>query len=234
MSASKIDHKELKRRLKEDELAHFFWGMRDNLNRIFQSNGRQVTLAIGLVVVIAMAFYFWRVKSNSDFLTSQQYYSNAVAFIQKDQYPEALNELNALLKDYSGSKVAMMARVLRGDCFAKNGDYEMALSDYKAALSKLPAVDSLVVRFAVIQTLRSLERTGEALAELDALEKQVQSSITKEQITYLRGCCFEDKSEIDKALEAFKSIPPKSNWYFLAVEKIAWLEAKPAEAINAK
>lgn len=234
MSASKIDHKELQRRLKEDELVHFFQEMRGNLNRIYQSYGRQVTLAIGLVAAIAIAIYFWRVKSDSDFLTSQQYYSNAVAFIQKDQYPQALNELNSLLKDYSGSKVAVMARVLRGDCFAKNGDYEMALSDYKAALSQLPAVDSLVVRFALIQTLRSLERTDEALAELDALEKRVRSPITKEQIIYLRGCCFEDKNEIDKALEAFKSISPKSNWYSLAVEKIAWLEAKPAEAINAK
>jgi tetratricopeptide (TPR) repeat protein len=131
MSASKIDHKELQRRLKEDELAHFFQEMRDNLNRIYQSYGRQVTLAIGLVAVIAIAIYFWSVKSDSDFLASQQYYSNAVAFIQKDQYPEALNELNSLLKILRLSSGDDGSRTAR-DCFAKNGDYEMALSDYKA------------------------------------------------------------------------------------------------------
>lgn len=234
MSASKMDHKELQRRLKEDEIAHFFQEMRDGFSHTYQEYGRQLTLIVALVVVVAIGAYFWRMNSANNFQASQQLYSNAVAYVQQNEHSNALTELNTLLKDYSGSKVAVMARVLRADCYAQAGNYDLALTDYQSAVNQLSAEDALVVRFAIVQTLRSLDRADDALRELDAVAKQAKSPVVNEQVQYLQGCCYEDKNETDKALEAFKSVPVKSRWYSLAIEKIQWLEAQPVAPINAK
>ncbi len=234
MSASKLDHKELQRRLKEDEVAHFFEIIRDDIVKIYEQYGRQVLTVVGLVAVILVAVYFWNMKSSNDFQASQQLYANAIAYVQKDQYPEALNELNSLVNSYSGSQVAVSALILRGDCFVKTGSFENALTDYRQAVGKLPLEDAVIVRFAIVQTLRSLERPDEAIQELDTIDTQTKSPSVKEQVVYLRGCCMEDKNDTAKALELFKSLTAKSKWYPFATEKIAWLEAQAASAINAK
>ncbi|MGC9328750.1 MAG: tetratricopeptide repeat protein [Candidatus Hinthialibacter sp.] len=232
MSSSKLDHKELQRRLKEDELAHFLDEFRDAAVNIYENYGRQVILGLGLIAVIAAAVYFWRVKSANDFAYSQQLYANAVAYLENDQPAEALGELNSLLNDYPSSQIAVLARVLRGDCYVKMGEFNNALTDYRQVLSHLDTEESLMVRFTIVQCLRSLVQTDEALKELDVIEQQAKSNIVKEQVVYLRGCCYEDKGDNAKALEIFKTIPPESRWYSLAMEKINWLEAEQVPAIN--
>ncbi|MBN2327533.1 MAG: tetratricopeptide repeat protein [Candidatus Omnitrophica bacterium] len=232
MSASKMDHKEFQRRLKEDELAHFLDEFRSAAVNLYENYGRQIVLGLSLIAVIMAAGYFWRVKSSNDFAYSQQLYSNAVAYSENDQHAEALTELNSLLDDYPNSQVAVLARVLRGDCYVKMGEFNNALNDYRQALPLLKTEESLMVRFAIVQSLRSLVQPDEALRELDVIEQQAKSPIVKEQVAYLRGCCYEDKGENAKAVEIFKTIPPESRWYNLAIEKINWLEAEPVPAIN--
>lgn len=234
MSASKIDHKELQRRLKEDELSSFFQEILDNVKSLYESYGRQIVLGLAIVLIAVCAYYVWSMKSESDSQAAQTLYSNAVANVQSEQYPQALNELTSLIKGYSGSKVAIVGLILRGDCYFKTGEFNLALLDYKNAIGRLSAEDALVARFAIAQTLRSLGKADEALQELDAAEKQAKSPIMKEQILYLRGGCYEDKNDTAKALESYKAIPSKSRWYSMAIEKIAWLEAQPVAAINVK
>lgn len=234
MTEYKIDHNDLQHRLKEDELLHFVQEMRDNFKIFYETHGRQFVLAVAIIGVVVVAAYFWQLKSFNDAQAAQLSYSNALVFVQSEEYDKALTELNSLLEKYSGSRVAAMAYILRGDCFKKTGEFNRALQDYKTAISKLSVEDAIVARFAMTQTLRSLSQTDEALQELDRIEKQAKSPIMKEQVLYFRGGCYEDKNDVAKAIESYKAIPPKSRWYSLAVERIAWLEAQPAAAIGVK
>ncbi len=232
MSASKMDHKELQRRLKEDEVAVFITEVKDKVKMLYSDYGRQSLLAICLIAVVLFASHFWKAKRMNDFEASQRLYSNAVAFVQQSQYHDALNDLGTLLDDYSGSKIAVMAKVMRGNCYSQIGEYDLALADYQAVVSKLAPEEASMVRLSMVQTLRSLDKPDDALQELAIVEKQVKSPSMKEQIIYLRGCCYEDKNDVDQALIAFKAIPPESKLNSLASDKISILEAPTVEPIN--
>jgi len=232
MSSSKMDHRELQRRLKEDEVAMFFTEIKNKVKMLYTDYGRQTILVICLVVAVLLANHFWKAKKINDFEASQRLYSNAVAFVQQSQYQDAINDLGTLLDDYSSSQVSAIAMVMRGNCYAQIGEYDLALTDYQAVVSKIELEDSSMVRLSMVQTLRSLDKPDDALQELVIVEKQVKSPVLQEQIFYLRGCCYEDKNDVDQALKAYKSIPSKSKLNTLASDRISILEAQAVAPIN--
>jgi len=232
MTPSKLDHKDLQRRLKEDELSLFVEESREKFLYVWSVYGRQIGLAAALLAVVLAAVYFWRVRSANEYESAQLLYGNATAWIEQNKTDQALQELDTLLKDFPGSKVAPLGYVLRGDLRAHAGDYTNALNDYLAALPRLPKEEALPVRVALIQTYRSLGKTDEALRELESLEKEAKSQSMKYQLTYLKGGIYEDKNDPAQALQCYKSIPTESEWYSLALDRVRWLEAEPAGAIN--
>ncbi|HOL94172.1 MAG TPA: tetratricopeptide repeat protein [bacterium] len=234
MTPSKMDHKDLQRRLKEDELSLFLEESREKLEYLWTTYGRKIGLAAAFVAVAVAAMYFWRVRSAADYESAQLLYGNATAWIEQNQYDLALQELDKLLKEHPRSPVAALGYVLRGDLRARMGDYTNAMNDYIAALPKLPKGEAIQSRItiALIQTYRSLGRTDDALRELESLEKTVKSPSMKNQIAYLKGGVYEDKNDPAKALECYKSVPMESEWYSLALERVRWLEAEAVGAIN--
>lgn len=228
----KFDHKELQRRLKEDEIAVFFQEFSTNIKAIYEQYGRSIGMGILVVALVVCASYLWRAKTTADFNDSQVLFSSAAANIEKENYSEAVVNLDNVIQNYSGSHLVPAATVLRGDCYFHLEQYDMAEKDYRSAIPNLPAADAIPVRIALVQTYRSQDKFDEALAELDALEKDVKTHIAKDQIVYLKAGCYEDKNDIAQALELYKSIPSTSDFYRVARERIDWLEAKPVEAIN--
>ncbi|MFB3788157.1 MAG: tetratricopeptide repeat protein [bacterium] len=232
MTPSKLDHKDLQRRLKEDELSLFVEESRERILYIWNTYGRQIGLAAALVIVVVAAVYFWRIRTANEYESAQLLYGNATAWIGQNKTSEALKELDTLLKDYPSAEVATLGYVLRADQRARAGDYTNALNDYLAALPRLPKEEALPVRIALIQTYRSLGKTDEAQRELESLEKEAKSLSMKYQLTYLKGGIYEDKNDPAKALECYKSIPTDSEWYSLALDRVRWLEAEAVGAIN--
>ncbi len=232
MSASKIDHKELQRRLKEDELSLYLKEFLDTSRNFFERYGRIVTLSIALVAVVVLAVYFWNMQSENAFVQSQILFGNATQLVQQDSYEEALQELNSLLNQYSGSEVAPFAKILRAKCYVKTEQYEKALQDYQDALPALNPTDAIPVRIALAQVYRSLGQPEQALSILEELEAEAETESLRAEILYIKGGCYEDAENEEKALEMYKSIPKDSTWKDLATERIDWLEAQAVSAIN--
>jgi len=232
MSATKYDHKELQRRLKEDELGLFFEELTENTKRFFADYGRLLGYALALALVIALAGYLWMMKKRSDFTESQILLGNATLYIQQDKFQDALNPLGKIVSEYAGTAIAPFAYVLRGDCYFQTKQFDLALKDYQAALPKLNPNDAIPVRIAMIQTLRSLGNADPALREIEQMESSVKTPTLKEHLLFLKGGCYEDKNDAAKALEAYKAIPKDSRWRGLALERIEWIETQPVPAVN--
>ncbi|MEW6236749.1 MAG: tetratricopeptide repeat protein [Candidatus Omnitrophota bacterium] len=232
MTPSKIDRKELQRRLKEDELTVFLQEFYENARVFFSQYGKMLGLTLLLIIVVGLAGYFWRTKSTSDFNEAQILFGNGAAFITQGQYEEALGEYNKLLESYPNQKIAKLTLVQRGNCYFKINKYAEALNDYKAALPGLELSEAISVRIAMVQTFRSLGQFNEAITELDGIEKEAQSNSLKQYLLFLKGGCYEDMDQPEKALDSYRAIPADSAYYMQALERIEWLETKPVGAIN--
>ncbi len=232
MSAHKVDHKELQRRLKEDELQVFFQEFIEKSRHIITNYGRQIVFAVIAIALIITAGYLWKVNGKTAYYNSQIRFGSANALLQQDNYVEALGELEELTKSYSGTDVALRGKILLASCYHKNQQYDLALETFQSVLPSLNELDKIPVQLAMVQTLRSLNKPEQGLNELESLESKVKTDELKEQILYLKAGCYEDLNAIDKAIETYKSISSDSPWRMLANQKIEWLEAKPVGVIN--
>jgi predicted negative regulator of RcsB-dependent stress response len=232
MSSSKIDHKELEKRLKEDELEVFLSEFKKTSLSLYERYGTQTFMAIAALAVAFLLYNFWNGQSEKSYQEAQLQYANASILIDDKKYDEALSPLNSLIEQFSSMPIATLGRVLRANCYIKSGQIDKAIEDYRYAIPKLAEIDSIPVRFSLVQSLRSAGKPDEALQELDGLDGIVQSDSLKEQISFLRAACHEDKGNVDEALKLYESIKPESSWYSMAGERMEWIQSQSVKPIN--
>lgn len=231
--SAKIDHKELQRRLKEDELQVFWQEFSGNARRFYEKSGRQMLFVIGAVLVAIIGWYLWSMKSAADFQAAQLTFATGVTLTQNEQYEPALEQFNSLLQNHPGASVTTYAHLMRGRCFVEMEDYERALQEYQQALSSAKSnADKELIRVAIVQTQRSLGESDAALKEIEALEAQTKANDFKYYLAYLKGGCYEELGQTDKAIEVYKSIDKDSIWNSFALERLDWLEAEPTAVIQ--
>lgn len=232
MPTSKIDHKELQKRLKEDELSLYFEEWTQWIRFVFNTYGKSLLFGIAIILLLAIAVYLWVMKNRTDHNSAQLYFGNASAFMQDDNYEQALQDLGKLLSDYPRSELTASAHILHGVCLFKTDQFEKAKSELETVLPQLQGDDTLFVKITLVQIERSLNHTDQALALLDSIASSQITDALKDQIHYLKGGCYEDQQENEKALAEYHAIDSKSSWYPLVREKIEWLEAPLVAPIN--
>ncbi len=232
--SSKIDHKQLQKRLKEDELSVYLKEITDTTKSIYAKYGRQILLGVVLIVLLLTAGYVWKAQTKNAYNQSQILLGNSTNLASQNNEQEAISELNELIDHYPNKPLTPVALMLRGDLYHQTGNYELALEDYKAALPKLDENDAALARLAMVQTYRSLGQYDQALNELQSLEENAKTDAMNNQIHYVKGGIYEDMGDEEKALESYRAIPEDSEWYNQAYERIQWIEAQPAGAINAE
>ena len=231
--SAKIDHKELQRRLKEDELQVFWQEFTGNVRRFYNESGRQILIVIIVVLVAVVGWRLWSMKSAADFQAAQLTFATGVTLTQNQQYEPALEQFNSLLQKQPSASVATYAHLMRGHCFVKMEDYDRALTEYQQALSTAKSdADKELIRVSMAQTQRSLGKPAEALKEIEALEASASADEFKSYMAYLKGGCLEELGQADQAVEAYNSIPKDSVWKSFAMERLDWLEAKPVPPIQ--
>lgn len=232
MSASKIDHKELQRRLKEDELSVYLQEFMQSLKRFYDQWGYQTGIVLIAIAAVIIVYSVWTRKSEQNYQEAQMRYATAQTFMQQKEYEQALAELNSIVNQYSGMEISTMAKVLRGTCYAQQGLYDQAIQDFVSAKASLSGDASIPVRFALVQVYRSTGQVDLALNELEQIEAISKSETVKQQVVFLRASCYEDQNQIDKAIELYESIPVESSWYSVANDRLQWLKAEPVKPIN--
>lgn len=230
--SSKIDHKEMQKRLKEDEVAMMVGELSQKTRTIFQQYGKMILLVIGVIVVGFVAYQLWQKKSDTDFIAVQNQFAAANSLMMQENFDGAIQQLDALLNDFPGSELSPVAHLLRADSHYKKEEYEKALSDYQAALPGLEGSDAVLAQTGLIQSFRSLNRPEEALTAAQNALNAAQSDELKNQLRYLVASCYEDKGDHAKALEVFYSIDTDSSWFSQARQHIEWLEAEAVSSIN--
>jgi len=197
-------------------------------------SGRRLGFSAVLLAVALTAVSFWRFLPPGGKETARDLYGKAAAWIQQSQNDRALLEIDTLLRDYPHSREAALAYVLRGDLRARAGDFPGAARDYAAALPQRSAEERISARMAISVALayRGLDKDADALREMKNLDPVIQSLPLKHLLAYIKGGIYEDLCNPAKALECYKSIPAGSEWHILALERVRWLEAEPAGAVN--
>ncbi|MDX9752428.1 MAG: tetratricopeptide repeat protein [bacterium] len=232
MNAPKIDHKELQKRLKEDEFQVYMQEMFFRLRDLWQEHGRMVLASVLVVIVAVSAYFIWKKNSETNYLLSQVTFASASALIQQDKASEALVQLDSFLDKYPNSPLAIPARVLRGNAYAKIGEYELAKQNFEAVLPLLTGVDKLLAQIAIAQACRSLQQPQEALNLLAAMEPGLTSDDMKSQIEFIKGGCYEDLGQKEQAIETYQRVSKDSSWFSLAQERVEWINAPVVPAIN--
>lgn len=230
--SSKIDHKELQKRLKEDEVAVMVGELSHKARSIFQQHGNTILLVIGLIIIGYIAYQLWQKKSNTDFVAVQNQFAAANALIVQENFDGAIQQFGALLNDFPNSGLSPVAYLLRADCYYQKDEYELALHDYQAALPGLSGGDVILAQTGLIQTYRSLNRQDDALGVVQSALNSAQSDELKNQLRYLEASCYKDKGDNAKALEVFHSMDTESSWFSQARQHIEWLEAEAVSSIN--
>lgn len=231
--SAKIDHKELQRRLKEDELQVFWQEFTGNARQFYNESGRQILIGISVVLVAVIGWYLWNMKSSADFQAAQLTFATGVTLTQNQQYEPALEQFNSILQKHPSASVATYAHLMRGHCFVKMKEYDHALTEYQQALSSAKSdAEKELIRVSMAQTQRSLGKPAEALKEIEALDTNASADEFKAYMEYLKGGCLEELGQDEKAVEAYNSIPKDSVWKNFAMERLDWLEAKPVPPIQ--
>lgn len=232
--SSKIDHKELQKRLKEDEVQVYLQEFLTNARRFYEDYGRQILFSVLLIAAILLGGYWYRTSQANQFQSAQLLFSNAVGNLQQQEpnYERAITHLDQLVSEYPNLEVTQLGVVLRGNCYFNMGNYQQALLDYERVVDDLSPDEEIPTRIAMVQAYRSVDEPQKAMEQLDLLEGRAQSESMKHQIVYLRGSCLMDLGRNEEAAEVFASIPTDSPWYGLAQDHLLWLQAEAAEPIN--
>ncbi|MFH1737646.1 MAG: tetratricopeptide repeat protein [bacterium] len=233
MPEHRIHRKELKKKLKEDEVGVFLSELRDSMSGYMEKYGRLTlwsVVGVGLVVVVA---FLWRWNQATAFAGAQETYSAAALQINREDYVAAQSTLTEMIERFGSQKCIPAAYVLRAYCHHKQEDYSAALADYRTALEKLTdQATTHSIRKAIAQCHRSLGQTSEAVTELESLRSEVQTGEMRNEITYLLAQCKEDLNQPDQALTLYQELTDGSQYKNMARQRISWLETQPVEAIN--
>lgn len=230
--SSKIDHKELQKRLKEDEVAVMIGELSKKTRSVFQQYGSSILMGIAVIVIAYVAYQLWERKTNFDNIAVQEQFAVANTLMQQENYENAAQQFGKLLTDFPNSELSPVAHLLRADSYYKQEDYENALNDYQAALGGLSNADKILAQCGIIQTYRSLNRPDDALSVVQNVLNEVSSDELKNQLYYLQGSSYMDKGDNANALESFNNIDSESSWFSQARLHIEWLQAEPVSAIN--
>lgn len=230
--SSKIDHKELQKRLKEDEVAVMIGELSKNTRSIVQQFGSLILMGLAVIIIAYVAYQMWQRKNDSDFVAVQEQFAVANTLMQQENYETAVQQYGKLLTDFPNSELSPIAHLLRADGYFKQEDYQNALSDYQAALGGLTGSDIALAQNGIIQSYRSLNQPAEALAVVQDALKNAKSDELRNQYLYLQGACYMDSGDNAKALESFSNIDSDSSWFSQARQHIEWLQAEAVSAIN--
>lgn len=232
--SSKIDHKELQRRLKEDEVQVYIQELVENGRTFLDTYGAKIGFGLLVVLILSIGTYVWQSRQQSNFTLAQTYFANALTLIQfeQPQYEQAISELTRLIQEFPDARVTPLAFLQRANAHFNTGNLEQALTDYQTAAAQLPVREKIAATMGIIQTHRSLGNAQAALDTIASLEPTLQSDAMKNKILFLKGGVYQDMGDDANALSTYRSIDPDSSWYSFAQDQIRWLEASAVSSVN--
>lgn len=219
--AKKISHKEVRRRMKMDEMAEAeHW-----LVSLWQNHGQKITWGLVGVAVLVVAFYLymdWRHKSRFQALSL---YQEALRSAGLEKYDDALPLVEQLIGQSAASPTRGPALMLKGDLLYAKQDWQGALSCYEQVLNLGSTELAVTALLDIGRCQENLAQTEQAEATYRKLLKEYPDAPIAEETTFLLAQLLERQGKVEEAKLLYRQIPEKSAWYSLAKERADWLDA---------
>jgi TolA-binding protein len=117
--------------VKEDKLVTMYFKANDYLNK----HTREIFYAvIGVVAVLALAFFLMRSKREADESASVELAKAKMEFVRRD-YTKAIDILKKLVENYNGTKSAGIGTIYLAQSYLRMQDYPNAQTAFQAGIA---------------------------------------------------------------------------------------------------
>ncbi len=216
----KISHKEVRRRMKMDEMAEAQHWMVE----LWQNRGRQFTWGAVIVAILAVGVYLYRDAQTKNRQHAANVFGSALDQASGEQADEALSLAEEVADKYSSTSMAPFALLLKGNLLASKGNYEEALPIYDRVAAKgIPQLASAaLISKAVGQ--ENLKRDDEAEATYRRVLSNYAQSGYETEARFRLASLLERQGKSEEAFELYKGIPEDTAWGAEAKMRVKWIE----------
>lgn len=147
-----------------------------------------------------------RVYEEEDIL-EQTYIEKVAFYIYREEYQNALTELDSLTNIASDETLIAKAYYQAGILYIETGDDENAAASFAKVPEYSPEYEiEFNSRFENARLLRKLEKDDESLALLEELRDEDKNIDYFGKIDYEIGMIYYDRDELDKAMDKFRDV----------------------------
>ena len=207
--AKKIDKQKVK---KAEHNLEAVEGMLTRTEMWFEKNSKQITIVIGIVVVVVLGFFgYYRFihlpkveKAQNEMFMAQKYF-------EKNEYQKALDGdekyagLLEIVDKYGSTKPGKLAAYYAGISYLNLGEFEQALT----YLKKYNIDDVLLRTFAegaMGDAYLELDRLPEAIAQYKKAANMNVNDVTTPTFLFKLGLCYEMDNKFQDALGVYEKI----------------------------
>ncbi len=220
----KISHKEVRRRMKMNEMAEAqHW-----LERLWKNHRQKITwgaVGLGILVVVVYLYSDSRQKSQLQALTL---FGEALASASTENYEEALPLADQIVQQFSSARIYPLALMLKGDILYAQNDVEGALECYQQVADSGDHPESAAAALLGMAACQeSLNREGEAEGIYRRILQQYPNSAEVEDARFQLAQLLDRQGEAEAAIAYYRAIPEDSVWAVEAEQRADWLESAP-------
>lgn len=220
----KISHKEVRRRMKMNEMAEAqHW-----LERLWEHHSQKLTWGlVGVAILVVVVYLYFDSRQKSQ-VQAQTLLGEALASTSQEKYDEALPLVEQIVQQYPSSPVYPLALMLKGDILFAQNDLEEALKYYQQLLGRgedRELAGAALLSMAACQ--ESLEREGEAEGTYRRILQEYPQAAEVEEARFHLAQLLDRRGESQEAVALYREIPNESVWAPEAQQRADWLEASP-------
>lgn len=220
----KISHKEVRRRMKMNEMEE----ARHWLERLWERHSQKITWGLVALAILAVVFYLYLDARQKNRMQAQVLLGEALASTSQGNYEEAIPLVEQIVQQYTSSSIYPLALMLKGDIlFAQNNVEEALLCYEQLADRKENRQQAAAALLSIAACHENLDRAAEAEATYRRLLREYPQAPEVEEARFRLAQLLDLRGETHEAVALYRQIPEASVWFSEAVERAGWLEASP-------
>jgi predicted negative regulator of RcsB-dependent stress response len=225
-----IKHKELVRRMKEDELAVGVERVGSWWERIVVPNkGRLIALLLVLAVAWTGVTLF-RSQMHRRAMDAQQQYQEAAKAMVEGKLDAANAAVESVLLDGSNTPAGHLARISEADILYSQGKYTQASEIYQELLTTAPEPMRSMVKLSLAFSYESLQQWTKALQLYQELEaacvENKDEPAARALYLFCMGRVATAMGDREQAAKFYNDVPKETFWSAQAIQNAEQLNAR--------
>jgi len=206
----------------------------------FSRNLKQSIAVLGILIIILISFFAWRIygssldnKAQVIFADAFNHYSLAVEKGNQVEYQLTVDRLNDLISKYPQTSISKKAFLYLGNCYFFLKDYNNALRYYTLFLDKASKKDILLLKFVYEGLGYASEQIGKYDQAVEYFKKSIEEGANFNDSGLMNlARAYEELKQNEKAVEIYQRIIkdyPQSEYRTAANDKIFALKTNPVK-----